>query len=85
MVAAWAKLSTPIMLKISVRPELSMNSSRPELMPLSRLMRNWSKDDPETLAKKEKARGRWLRRARGWSGDQAPGRFIWHEVGVLDT
>ena len=26
---AWAKLSTPIMLKISVSPELSMNSSKP--------------------------------------------------------
>jgi hypothetical protein len=73
------------MLKISVRPELSMNSSSPELMPLSRLMRNWSKADPETLASKEKARGRRLRRARRESGDQAPGRFIWHEVGVLET
>ena len=26
---AWAKLSTPIMLKMSVRPLVSMNSSRP--------------------------------------------------------
>ena len=33
------------MLKISVRPELSMNSSSPELRPLRMLMTTWSTTD----------------------------------------
>ena len=70
------------MLKMSVRPELSMKSSSPALTPFKTLMRSWSKrGSPETDGPVEQApQGR-----RAWNPNQPPGRFIWHEVGVLAT
>jgi hypothetical protein len=67
---------------MSVRPELSMNSSSPALMPFNTLMRIWSKRDLSD------AKGPVERAPRGLTQegrDQPPGRFIWHDVGVLAT
>ncbi len=87
------------MLKISVRPELSMNSSSPALTPFSTLISNWSTGAEMQSAQRIQAgaadpalpvppmahapsRGS----AAGATGVGAyPGRFMSHEVGVLET
>ena len=71
------------MLKISVSPELSMNSSSPALTPFRTLMSNWS-----TRCSSER-KGPAEHAPQGPADDgggQSPaGRFIWHDVGVLET
>ena len=86
------------MLKISVRPELSMNSNSPALTPFSTLISSWSTAPAVAHARKNFKRTPRTRlcQAAGvaplrgsaegrFGGGRQLGRFISHEVGVLDT